>query len=776
MTRADRGRRDDPARPLVVVLGGAKVTDKVGVIDRFLEIADQILIGGAMCFSFFRAQGIATGDSLVEEEGVELAGEALRAGRGVGLRARSAGRPGARASASTPRPSVARARRGRGARRLDGPRHRPAHRGRLRGARSPRRGTVFWNGPMGAFELEPFAAGTRAVAEAVAAAPGTTVVGGGDSVAALHAVRARRAGRLALDRRRSIVGADGGKELPGVEALMDADKWDRASDGLDADRTPSSPPTGRCTRRVAEAAGFVDALLPRIAATRAVDVVICPPFTGARARWSSGCTASARQGRRPEHARGAAGAFTGEVSAPMLVELGVEAVILGHSERAPALRRDRRGAGPQGAGGAGAPGWADPLRRRDARRRATPSETEAVLRAPAAGRPRRASTTSELADVVIAYEPIWAIGTGRTATPEQAAGGDRLHPRRCVAARGGRGRRGPDPLRRLGQARQRRRAARPSPTSTAALVGGASLDPDDFAAIVEAGRRERPAVPSLALVILDGWGLAGPGPGNAISLAETPVFDRLWERYPHTQLSAQGRDVGLPEGQMGNSEVGHLNLGAGAIVKQDLARIDDAIADGSFFENEALQGRLRARPQQPARAPAPARARLRRRRPLRLGAHRGGDRARRPGGRPRRRLPRLHRRPRHPAARRRAATSRELERWLRHAGRVGTVSGRYYAMDRDRRWERTKLAYDAIVHAEGPHAATAAEAIGASYEREETDEFVKPTVIGDYDGVAEGDVGAALQLPARPGPPAGPGAGRARVRRVPAAAAPLSST
>src|SRR5882757_10177449 len=97
-----------------------------------------------------------------------------------------------------------------------------------------------------------------------------------------------------------------------------------------------------------------------------------------------------------------------------------------------------------------------------------------------------------------------------------------------------------------------------------------------------------PLVPSLALVILDGWGLAPPGPGNAVSLAETPVFDDLWARYPHTELSAQGPDVGLPVGQMGNSEVGHLNLGAGAIVKQDLARIDGAIADGSFYENEAL--------------------------------------------------------------------------------------------------------------------------------------------------------------------------------------------
>src|SRR6186997_3105086 len=95
-------------------------------------------------------------------------------------------------------------------------------------------------------------------------------------------------------------------------------------------------------------------------------------------------------------------------------------------------------------------------------------------------------------------------------------------------------------------------------------------------------------VPSLALVILDGWGLAPDGPGNAVSQADTPVFDELWSTYPHTTLSTSGRDVGLPEGQMGNSEVGHLNLGAGAVVKQDLARIDDAIADGSFFENEVL--------------------------------------------------------------------------------------------------------------------------------------------------------------------------------------------
>ena len=246
-------------------------------------------------------------------------------------------------------------------------------------------------------------------------------------------------------------------------------------------------------------------------------------------------------------------------------------------------------------------------------------------------------------------------------------------------------------------------------------------------------------VPSLALVILDGWGLARPGPGNAVSLAETPVFDSLWDRYPHTELSAQGPDVGLPVGQMGNSEVGHLNLGAGAIVKQDLARIDGAIADGSFYENEALVaacGRARESP----------RGRLHL---LGLvsdgGVHSGWEHleaiielASQEG------VPDVvfhaftDGRDTAPTGGRQYLA--ELESWLRAAGRVGTVSGRYYAMDRDTRWERVKLAYDAIVHAQGQAAASSAEAIASSYEDGVTDEFVKPTVIGDYDGAVAGDI------------------------------------
>jgi len=211
---------ESPARPLVVVLGGAKVSDKVGVIDRFLEVADQILIGGAMCFSFFRAQGIATGDSLVEEAGVKLAADALERAAGSDCELRLPvdlvlGRAfdaetEVRESDGVEVPV--------GWMGLDvGPRTAAAYAEAIGAA-----GTVLWNGPMGAFELPPFAAGTRAVAEAVAAAPGTTVVGGGDSVAALQ--------QFGLGEKVSWLSTGGGaslellegKELPGVEALRDA--------------------------------------------------------------------------------------------------------------------------------------------------------------------------------------------------------------------------------------------------------------------------------------------------------------------------------------------------------------------------------------------------------------------------------------------------------------------------------------------------------------------------------------------------------------------------
>jgi len=209
-----------PERPLVVVLGGAKVTDKIALIDKFLDTADALLIGGAMCFSFFRAQDIPTGDSLVEEEGVELARRALAKAESSDCRL------------LLPVDLVAGDRFDAGAERRDldgvdvpdgwmgldvGPRTAAAYSDEV-----ARAGTVFWNGPMGAFELEPFAAGTRAVAEAVAGADGTTVVGGGDSGAALAQFGlADRVDHLSTGGGASLELLEG-KALPGVEILDDA--------------------------------------------------------------------------------------------------------------------------------------------------------------------------------------------------------------------------------------------------------------------------------------------------------------------------------------------------------------------------------------------------------------------------------------------------------------------------------------------------------------------------------------------------------------------------
>ncbi len=258
-----------------------------------------------------------------------------------------------------------------------------------------------------------------------------------------------------------------------------------------------------------------------------------------------------------------------------------------------------------------------------------------------------------------------------------------------------------------------------------------------------------PPVPSVCLVILDGWGLAEDGPGNAVSLASTPVFDALWHRHAHTQLTAWGRDVGLPEGQMGNSEVGHLNLGAGAIVRQDLTRIDDAVADGSLDENEALRDALAA-----ARdggrlhllglvSDGGVHASLDHLRALiRLAADQGvPDIVLHAFTDGRDTLPDSG-----------AGFVEQAEGWLSDSGvgRVGSVTGRYFGMDRDKRWDRVKLAYDAIVHGRGaaPDAASGVDAVRAAYDRDETDEFVQATVVGEDAQIRSGD--AVLYFNFRP--------------------------
>ncbi len=246
-------------------------------------------------------------------------------------------------------------------------------------------------------------------------------------------------------------------------------------------------------------------------------------------------------------------------------------------------------------------------------------------------------------------------------------------------------------------------------------------------------------VPSVCLVVLDGWALAPPGPGNAVEQAETPVFDELWGGHPHTTLTTSGRAVGLPEGQMGNSEVGHLNLGAGAVVRQDLTRIDDAVADGSFARNPALREACAA-------ARETGRLHL-------LGLVSDGG---------------VHASMDHLGALAELAAGEGVSDLVLHAftdgrdtapdsgaghleeaerrlaatgGRVGSVSGRYWAMDRDGRWDRIQRAYDAIVRgrAAPPPAASGADAVRAAYERGETDEFVAPTLVGDEARVRDGD-------------------------------------
>jgi phosphoglycerate kinase len=208
------GILEDPARPLVAVVGGAKVTDKIGVLRAFLERADAILIGGAMAFPFLSVKGHSIGDSLCAAEDLEPARELLQRGADklhlpVDLVL------GRAFDADTERRAVDGVDVPQGWMGLDvGPRTAEAYREEIAGA-----GTVFWNGPMGAFELEPFAAGTRAVAEAVAAAPGTTVVGGGDSAAALAQFGlADRVTHLSTGGGASLELIEG-KTLPGVEVL-----------------------------------------------------------------------------------------------------------------------------------------------------------------------------------------------------------------------------------------------------------------------------------------------------------------------------------------------------------------------------------------------------------------------------------------------------------------------------------------------------------------------------------------------------------------------------
>lgn len=245
--------------------------------------------------------------------------------------------------------------------------------------------------------------------------------------------------------------------------------------------------------------------------------------------------------------------------------------------------------------------------------------------------------------------------------------------------------------------------------------------------------------PIVCLIIRDGWGWGPPGPGNAILNAQTPHSDYYQAGYPTCLLETSGRAVGLPPGYQGNSEVGHLNIGAGRVVYQSLTRIDQAIESGDFYDNDELISAVET-------------------------ARRNGTWLHLMGliqeeG--------VHAVTRHALAVLEICAKRGLDRVWIHAitdgrdtppksarqhldflqqgmerigvGRIATVMGRYYAMDRDTRWERTKLAYEAVTEARGVSASDWRDAVSGAYKNNETDEFIRPRVLPDYPGLKDGD-------------------------------------
>lgn len=243
-----------------------------------------------------------------------------------------------------------------------------------------------------------------------------------------------------------------------------------------------------------------------------------------------------------------------------------------------------------------------------------------------------------------------------------------------------------------------------------------------------------------ALFILDGWGYSETSTSNAIAVANTPNWDALWNNHPHSLIKTSGLAVGLPEGQMGNSEVGHMNLGAGRVVYQNFTRIGKAIDDGSFFENEALvnavdkavaaskavhvlgllsDGGVHSHHEQIMAM-------------CELAVNRGAKAVYVHGFTDGRDTP--------PRSAKTPIVALEAKLADLGVGKIATLTGRYYAMDRDNRWDRVQTAYDAIVLGKGQFQAnTAEEAIQAAYDRDENDEFVKASVIGESVSLQDGD-------------------------------------
>jgi 2,3-bisphosphoglycerate-independent phosphoglycerate mutase len=481
----------------------------------------------------------------------------------------------------------------------------------------------------------------------------------------------------------------------------------------------------------------------------AFDVAIAPPFTAlaaASAALEGSRVALAAQNVHWERS----GAFTGEISTPMLVELGVRYVIVGHSERRQYFGEtdetvNKRTRAALDAGLTPIVCVGESLSEResgDAKQRVV-EQTRAAL---------EGLSDAEVARVVMAYEPIWAIGTGRNCDADDAD-------ETMSAIRGSvPGLRDANILYGGSVKTENIGAYAAKLNINGGLVGGASLDPEGFVALILAAHPAPPLALAPApepepepepepktyrpvvLAVLDGWGCRDATHGNAIAAAKLPHWRAFFDRYPWTTLEASGEAVGLPKGVMGNSEVGHMNMGSGRVVPQGVTIIDQDIASGDFSRNETLQQAIADVQRTGGRLhlmgllsdgqvhssithlitliDAAAEADV----PFEVHVFLDG---------------------RDTPPRSAERYVEQLESALAKVGRTGaiaTVTGRYYAMDRDQRWERTQLAYDLLTRSAATyHEDDALSAVRAGYARGEDDEFLAPTTVGLARPIRDGD-------------------------------------
>jgi triosephosphate isomerase len=478
----------NPSRPFVAILGGAKVSDKIEVVENLMKIADAMLIGGGMAYTFFKAQGLPIGKSLVEDDKLDLARKILADAKEKNFRLLlpidhviapefNANAPATTIDiASTPVDQMA----------LDiGPKTAAAFAAEISRAK-----TIVWNGPMGVFEMPAFANGTLEVARAVAAATSagaTSIVGGGDSVAAVHQCGvAERISHISTGGGASLEFLAGAK-LPGVEALTDkpAEKVETVTPRFTRRRVVAG--NWKMYKTQLETQVFFSAFCLLVDGITQCDIVIAPPFTAIHsaveaARGSPIAIAGQDVFWERE------GAFTGEISPQMLVEAGCRYVIIGHSERRQFFGETDQTVAKKTkialiAGLIPIVCIGELLAHREG------GETEQVCKTQFLNGPG-SLTPNEFSRILIAYEPVWAIGTGKTATPEIAADAHRFI-RKCAAEKftpayasalrilyGGSVK--PDNIQGLMAQEE----------LDGALVGGASLDAKSFASIVRdsAGR------------------------------------------------------------------------------------------------------------------------------------------------------------------------------------------------------------------------------------------------------------------------------------------------